>query len=157
MTADHLPDIERIEKSTFRDPWPVSAFRNLIIQTKTNWVALRDGDVAGYAVTQWVLDEIHILNLATAKKFQRHGVASALLEFLLDRGRKKGMRDLFLEVRASNEAAQKLYEKFGFTKLNIRKRYYPDGEDALILHKRLVRQTAKGRGTQPNQDGDHGH
>jgi ribosomal-protein-alanine N-acetyltransferase len=60
---------------------------------------------------------------------------------VIERGKKRGMRDVFLEVRISNQAAQKLYEKFGFSVLNKRTRYYPDGEDALILHKRIARAT----------------
>ena len=139
LTAEHLPEVLKIEKASFGDPWPESAFRDLMIQFRTNWVALQDDRVAGYLVSQWVLDEIHILNIAVAKRDQRAGVASRILEFLIAAGTKRTMRDLFLEVRESNLAAQKLYEKFGFTLLSTRKAYYPDGESALILHKRIPR------------------
>lgn len=139
LTAEHLPEVMKIEKASFSDPWPESAFRDLMIQFRTNWVAVQEDRVTGFLVTQWVLDEIHILNLAVVRRGQRAGVASQILDFLIAVGKRRKMRDLFLEVRESNIAAQKLYEKFGFTLLSMRKAYYPDGENALILHKRIPR------------------
>jgi ribosomal-protein-alanine N-acetyltransferase len=62
-----------------------------------------------------------------------------MLKFLIESGAKKGSRDLFLEVRASNLPARTLYERFGFSPLSVRKKYYADGEDAMILHKRISR------------------
>jgi ribosomal-protein-alanine acetyltransferase len=139
LTADHLPEVMKIEKASFTDSWPISAFRDLMIQTRTNWAALSDGAVAGYLITQWVLDEIHILNFAVASRFRRRGIAAYMLQYLIDSGRKKGSRDMYLEVRASNTAAMALYERFGFSPLSVRKSYYADGEDAMILHKRISR------------------
>jgi ribosomal-protein-alanine acetyltransferase len=139
LTADHLPEVMKIETASFTDSWPVSAFRDLMIQTRTNWAALSDGAVAGYLITQWVLDEIHILNFAIAARFRRRGIAAVMLKYLIDSGIKKGSREMFLEVRASNAPAKALYEQFGFSLLSVRKKYYADGEDAMILHKRISR------------------
>jgi ribosomal-protein-alanine N-acetyltransferase len=137
LTADYLPAVSKIERASFTDPWPESAFLNLMIQSRTNWVALAEDEVAGYLVTQWVLDEIHILNLAVATSFRKRGIARQFLEFLVSRAKKRNVRDLYLEVRISNEAAKALYDAFGFSQLSTRRSYYPDGEDALVLHKRL--------------------
>ncbi|MBU0691933.1 ribosomal protein S18-alanine N-acetyltransferase [bacterium] len=144
LTADHLHEVVKIEKASFSDPWPESAFRNLMIQTRNNWAILIGGDVAGYLVTQWVLDEIHILNLAVSERFRRRGLAAALMSFLIKSGQKKKSRDMYLEVRASNDAARALYAKFGFSPLGMRKSYYADGEDAMVLHKRIPRSREKG-------------
>lgn len=144
LTADHLHEVVKIEKASFSDPWPESAFRNLMIQTRNNWVILVGEDIAGYLVTQWVLDEIHILNLAVSERFRRKGLAAVLMTFLIDSGKKKKSRDMYLEVRTSNEAALALYAKFGFSPLGTRKSYYPDGEDAMVMHKRIPRGREKG-------------
>lgn len=142
LTADHLHDVLHIERDSFADPWSLSAFRNFIVLYRTSWVALLDKKVAGYLVTQWVLDEVHILNLATDKSMRRNGVASFLLDFLFERAVRQRMADVYLEVRESNESAKALYRRYGFAELGIRKSYYHDGENALVMHRR-VRKTER--------------
>lgn len=139
LTADHLHDVLRIEQDSFADPWSLNAFRNFIVLYRTSWVALADGRVAGYILTQWVLDEIHILNVAVDKSARRAGVGSYLLDFLFERAVQRKMKDVFLEVRESNEAARALYSRYGFAELGIRKSYYQDGENALVMHRRVRR------------------
>jgi ribosomal-protein-alanine N-acetyltransferase len=81
-----------------------------------------------------VLDELHINNLAVLPAFRRKGVAGALLEHVLKEGSALGARRATLEVRRSNEAARRLYERLGFTVTGIRRGYYTNPvEDALIL------------------------
>jgi ribosomal-protein-alanine N-acetyltransferase len=81
-----------------------------------------------------VLDELHINNLAVVPAFRRAGVATALLERVLQEGAALGARRTTLEVRESNEAARLLYERFGFTVSGIRRGYYTKPvEDALVL------------------------
>src|SRR5262249_59037047 len=87
-----------------------------------------DQDASGAAVgfcSFWrVLDELHINNLAVLPEHRRVGVASALLAFVLQEGVKMGARRATLEVRRSNEAARRLYERFGFTVAGVRRGYY---------------------------------
>jgi [ribosomal protein S18]-alanine N-acetyltransferase len=133
LKADHLETVTRIEREVFRDPWPESAFLEILSFSDKCWVAVQDGIIAGYLMTQWVLDEIHIFNIAVDRHAQRQGIARQLLEFLIAEGVHGGMCDLFLEVRVSNEAARTLYEKLGFHEVARRKKYYADGEDALVM------------------------
>ena len=112
LTADHLPDVLAIERASFADPWSMAAFRNFIVLYRTSWVAIADGRVVGYIVTQWVLDEIHILNIAVAKSVRRLGIASRVLDYVFERAVGKRMKDVYLEVRESNEAARALYAIF---------------------------------------------
>jgi [ribosomal protein S18]-alanine N-acetyltransferase len=133
MRDSHLAAVSRIEREVFRDPWPTNAFLEVMVLSDKCWVALADGDVAGYLITQWVLDEVHILNIAVARDRQRQGIARVLLNELFCLAAAHGMCDMFLEVRASNAAAQALYRAFGFQDISSRKRYYSDGEDALIM------------------------
>jgi ribosomal-protein-alanine N-acetyltransferase len=145
--------VAAIEAVSFRDPWNEHSFREILSLVDTSWVAASEGVVVGYLITQWVLDEIHVLNIAVESGYRRNGVASQLLKMLFDLGRLQGMRDLFLEVRVSNVAAQQTYAKYGFTVLATRKAYYPDGEDALVMHRTLAtRPTA----TEPELDANLG-
>jgi len=152
LTADHLHDVVRIEKESFADPWSLNAFRNFVVLYRTSWVAQSDGKVHGYLVTQWVLDEIHILNIAVDKSKRRSGVAAFLLDFLFERAARRKIKDVYLEVRESNEAARSLYARYGFSELGIRKSYYHDGENALVMHRR-VRRNERPDGAEGESDG----
>ncbi|HEY3294450.1 MAG TPA: ribosomal protein S18-alanine N-acetyltransferase [bacterium] len=134
LTPDHFAAILKIEKAVYKDPWSAASFLEIMSFSPNNWVAMVDGHVVGYIITQWVIDEIHILNVAVAEEMHRKGVGSKLLSYLVAEGQKQGMRDMFLEVRVTNTPAQALYERFGFKPLSVRKKYYGDGEDALVMH-----------------------
>lgn len=92
--------------------------------------------MAAFAITQIVLDEATLFNIAVDPIFQRRGLGRALLDYLLDELEARGVKTLWLEVRASNAAAIALYESVGFNEATIRRNYYPtaDGrEDAIIM------------------------
>lgn len=137
FTTEHLTSVLHIERSVFRDAWTASAFLEILSFSDKCWVALAGEEIAAYLITQWVLDEVHILNIAVAPAYQRRSIGRRLLSFLFDLCRMQGMRDLYLEVRVSNAPAISLYEHFGFRELTIRRRYYPDGEDACVMHLHL--------------------
>lgn len=137
FTADHLTSVLHIERAVFRDAWTASAFFEILGFSDKCWVVLASEEVTAYLVTQWVLDEVHILNIAVKPDWQRKGIARLLMTFLFDLCRTRGMRDLYLEVRVSNKPAISLYENYGFRELSTRRRYYPDGEDAYVMHRRL--------------------
>ncbi len=95
-----------------------------------------DGEMAAFAITQIILDEATLFNIAVDPAFQRRGLGRALLEQVIDEVEKRGVVTLWLEVRASNVAALALYESLGFNEATIRRDYYPtaDGrEDAIIM------------------------
>ncbi|MBN1485487.1 MAG: ribosomal protein S18-alanine N-acetyltransferase [Chloroflexia bacterium] len=91
------------------------------------------GPLLGYAGLQVLLDEGHVMNLAVHPGYRRRGIGELLLLHLFKEAKKRGAERLTLEVRVSNLAAQALYEKYGFQESGRRKRYYGDGEDALIM------------------------
>jgi ribosomal-protein-alanine N-acetyltransferase len=86
-------------------------------------------------IVSWiVIDELHIATFATHPGFRRQGVGSQLLKDALDDASRAGARRAFLEVRASNAAAQEMYRKFGFEVVGRRPRYYRDNsEDAVLM------------------------
>jgi ribosomal-protein-alanine N-acetyltransferase len=136
-------DIEQvltIERACFSQPWSrnlfLSEFRNAAVSTLL--VALGgDADrrqVVGYLVYWKVEDEMHILNLAVVPGLRRRGIARLLVLSGIRRAAKAGAARAFLEVRASNAAAQKLYSGLGFTGSFLRRNYYDEPiEDAVIM------------------------
>lgn len=139
MKKEDVDQVLAIEQASFTMPWSknlfLSEFRSPLISTLL--VALADAPermVVGYLVYWLVEDEMHILNIAVAPAFRREGISRRLVLAGLKRAFEKGAKRAFLEVRASNEAAQKLYASFGFSGTALRRDYYDmPTEDAVIM------------------------
>jgi ribosomal-protein-alanine N-acetyltransferase len=102
------------------------------------WSRLRaardaEGRVLGYSLFWHVVDELHLLNVAVAIPARRKGIGHALMLDLLAYAREHGIVRILLEARAGNTPAIALYDRLGFTRFNVRERYYADGEDALEM------------------------
>jgi len=142
MTERHLPEILAIERACFRDPWPLRTFCDLIAEPATSWVALKEGRVIGYLLTLWVMNEIHLLNIAVQADMRCRGVGRQLMAFLLQKAHAQGIRIISLEVRVSNQVAIEFYQKAGFRCSYRRKSYYDDGEDAWMMEYRIPKPDA---------------
>ena len=134
MNEKDIAAVAAIEQDSFSDPWPLEAFRGELQNNRlaSYYVARHRAKVVAYIGAWQILDEVHITTLAVEESYRRHGIASKLLKMLLDKVRAGGARYITLEVRPSNTEARRFYEKWGFTALGRRKRYYSD-EDALIM------------------------
>ena len=136
MTVDDLGDVQEIEGESFTTPWPPHAYRS---ELETNRlahyiVARYDDQLVGFAGMWLMVDEAHITTFAVRKTWRRQGVGERLLLALLDLAQARGAHEATLEVRPSNHPARRLYEKYGFALVGVRRRYYSDdNEDALIL------------------------
>ncbi len=130
----------RIEAESFSDPWPASAFRDLLSAPAARLtVADVAGAVIGYTVVMAAADEAELANIAVQQDARGHGYGRLLLEAALAAARDDGVRAMFLEVRESNAAARALYSALGFAEVGRRKRYYVrPAEDALIMVWRTV-------------------
>ncbi len=128
-----------IEEASFTSPWTREMYLAEFENTGVSYFYLAKtplGEVIGFCSFWRVLDELHINNLAVAPEHRRTQVASALLSKVLEDGAKWGAERATLEVRHSNEPAQRLYERFQFTVAGIRRGYYSNPvEDALVLWK----------------------
>lgn len=134
LTAEDLPAILKVENDSHSRPWSESFFREELNNPSSTVNVLWHGDeVLGYICYHIILDELNILNLVTAPRFRRRGVARLLLTAALADGVRQEAGKAFLEVRKSNGAAIFLYHSVGFQSIGYRKRYYSDGEDALVL------------------------
>ena len=136
MAEADLPAVMAIENAIYAFPWTPGNFRDSLAAGYSCWMYVRDGEPIGYAVLMHASDEAHLLNLSIAARWQRQGYGSLLLQQLCEVARGHGARLLFLEVRPSNAAALRLYERHGFQRIGLRRDYYPapaGREDALIF------------------------
>lgn len=140
MTEADLPAVVEVERAAFRNPWsPELIRRELQHDWSTILLAEEPGPdgrpvLLGLCIFWLVHDEVHILNVATDPAHQRRGVARALMEETLARGRTRRCSLATLEVRRSNEPAIALYRRFGFRPVGVRPNYYADeGEDAVVM------------------------
>ena len=135
MVAEDIPAILEIEQASFTTPWSETSFFNELKKPGSFLkVAKKGGRVVGYACGGRIIDEGHILDIAVHPEYRRLGIASALASLIIGRLKEEGCRFIFLEVRASNDHAKEMYEKFGFEVLGTRKNYYVSPvEDAVIM------------------------
>jgi ribosomal-protein-alanine N-acetyltransferase len=144
MRTDDLGAVHRIELASFSSPWPSNAYRS---ELETNrlasyLVARVDGEIVAYGGMWLMVDEAHITTFAVHPAWRRQRVGERLLLAFLDLAVARQAREATLEVRLSNIAARRLYEKYGFRPVGLRPRYYSDnGEDALIMTTEPIRET----------------
>lgn len=135
MRPKDVAEVVYIENRSFRVPWSERTFKSLLRQPHAAmFVAERAGKVLGYAVVWFVADEAELGDLAVHPEHRGHGVGSRLLTTALDEARRRGILALYLEVRAGNESAKRLYERSGFEVVSVRRGYYSQPvEDALVM------------------------
>ncbi len=140
LRESDIPSVVEIENISFTTPWSEILFFNEIYKQRSiAKVAVIEEAcsvqrVVGYICANFVADEGHILNLAVHPDFRKKGIAKTLVENILEELKETECRFLYLEVRASNNAARELYEGFGFSVVGTRKKYYnkPE-EDAVVM------------------------
>ena len=143
MRERDLDAVAAIEADVYVFPWSIGNFRDSLLSAYECWSCWTGGELIGYAVVMTALDEAHLLNFAVASRWQQRGVGTGFLQFLIDRARDANRDVLYLEVRPSNEAGLRLYRRFGFKQLGLRRDYYPavtGREDALFLGLNIARQ-----------------
>ena len=136
MGLDDLPTVQAIEEASFTTPWPPHAYRSEIETNRlAQYIVARvGGEVVAYAGMWMMVDEAHVTTFAVDPRWRRQRIGERLLLTLLDLARSRRAREATLEVRLSNLAARRLYEKYGFRPVGLRPRYYSDdNEDALIM------------------------
>ena len=134
MAEEHISALAQLERECFSDPWSEKALAEELSNSNAVFrVALIDGEVAGYVGMLHVLDEGDICNVAVFDRYRRKGVASALIQHLVDYGVENQLSFITLEVRESNIGAQKFYETMGFETIGVRKNFYDNPKEHAIL------------------------
>jgi ribosomal-protein-alanine N-acetyltransferase len=143
--APEADELAQIARTAFAGPW-FSPIDELEKPWARVWVARdkRRARALGFLVSWHVVDELHVLHVATAMDVRRQGVGSALVGEAVAYARANAVRLCLLEVRRSNDPAIRLYEKFGFVVEHVRAKYYSDNdEDALEMWLMLAGEEAK--------------
>jgi ribosomal-protein-alanine N-acetyltransferase len=135
VLPEDLRRIAWIEESSFKDSWPYDLLAYELTHPRSLVLLAEWGGepAAGYVSFRHVAGEAEILRLAVDPAARRRGIARALVDCGLDRLREARVASCHLEVRMDNEEAIAFYHALGFARTGRRRRYYRDGEDALIL------------------------
>jgi [ribosomal protein S18]-alanine N-acetyltransferase len=136
MRLEDLEEVQRIEEASFTTPWPPNAYRSELLTNRlASYLVARVGErIVAYGGMWLMVDEAHITTFAVHPAWRRRRLGERLLLAFLDLARDRHAREATLEVRLSNLAARRLYEKYGFRPVGVRPRYYSDNnEDALIM------------------------
>jgi [ribosomal protein S18]-alanine N-acetyltransferase len=133
---DDIAAVALIERDVYVFPWSAGNFRDSLLSGYQCWGCWADGKLIGYAIILVSLDEAHLLNFAVSRGWQSQGVGMRFLTFVINESKRMNCEMLYLEVRPSNVIGRRLYERFGFQQLGLRRNYYPatsGREDALFL------------------------
>ncbi len=138
MSEDDLEDVLAIEKMCYPLPWSA---RQFLDELQNNAAAILlcevGGRIAGYICYWLIAGEMQILNVATAPGMRRKGIGQLLLQKAFSNCRQTGLSSAWLEVRAGNRGAIQLYQRNGFEQNGLRRGYYRDGEDAVLMVKKF--------------------
>jgi len=140
MTGVDVPGIMEIEARAYLFPWTAGIFHDCIRAGYCCYVLESNGEVVAYVVMSVGAREAHILNICVSPERRGAGYGAILMDKMMGIARRLQADTMFLEVRPSNEAARRLYDKLGFNEIGTRNNYYPaerGREDALLLAKRL--------------------
>ncbi|WP_342778856.1 ribosomal protein S18-alanine N-acetyltransferase [Marinobacter piscensis] len=136
LSPDNIPDMLEIERLGHSHPWTEGIFSDCFkpgYLLSGAWFGER---LVGYAVVAYMFDEAHLLNICVHPDTRGHGVGRQLLRHVIQSARSEDMSEVLLEVRISNKAASKLYQKEGFEEIGRRPGYYPAAsgrEDARVM------------------------
>jgi ribosomal-protein-alanine N-acetyltransferase len=141
MLPADIPAVHELEVRLFPvDAWPVQMFVDELSQPETRryLIAETPDGIIGYAGLMCIEPIADVQTIAVIPEYEGKGIGTALLTELINESRRRGAADVLLEVRADNPRAQQLYRRFGFEQIHVRRNYYRDGVDALIMRLELA-------------------
>lgn len=164
-TPESLTDILAIEEACFSTPWTRkmleaelsgNPFAHFLMARQESEPGASVGRVVGYVCYWIVFEEVRLMNLAVIESMRHRGIAKSLVTTALETGLAQAAHRAVLEVRASNRAAQALYEGFGFRQVAVRSKYYTNPvEDAVLMELNPIRSGTGGRCTLSDVQGGH--
>jgi len=141
MQTNDLPAVMEIENKAYEFPWTEGIFSDCMANQYLSILYVHQQKIQAYTVSQFVVDECHLLNLCVRPDARNQGLGTRMVQYLMNQARQSDMGSIFLEVRVSNKAAIHLYDKLGFNEIGLRRDYYParnGREDALVLAHEIV-------------------
>lgn len=127
--------LAELEAACFDEPWTARAVMDALCDPKYSVVlAASEGEFVAYALGWSVGDEAELARVGVLPQWRGRGFGEQVLRALVQNFRDREVQEVFLEVRAGNARAQRLYERCGFERIGVRRKYYSDGEDAIVMH-----------------------
>lgn len=135
MTIQDLEKIQDILISDFDNFWNYNILKQELLNENSYLLVAKtlDGTIVGFAGVQFIIDEATVTNIVTRIKYRNNGIGSKLLQKIIDISMKKNMQTVTLEVNENNLYAISLYNKFGFKKVGLRKKYYNGIDNAILM------------------------
>ena len=139
MTLSDLDTIQDILVSEFDNFWSANILRNELQNPNSKYIVAKfNNTIVGFGGIWKAVDDIHITDIVVKKSQRNNEIGSAILSKLIEISKfDKDIKALTLEVNSNNIPAQKLYEKFNFKMVGLRKKYYNNTDDAIIMTKQL--------------------
>lgn len=140
MTEQDVVQIAELEKKVFSDAWTSTGIYETFCQNQA-FVGVAEcvGEVVGYCIIYYVMDEGEIARIAVDEKVRRQGVGRGLLDYVCKCCKMKNINRLLLDVRESNESARRFYEQYGFSMDGVRKNFYDQPkENAVLMSKNIL-------------------
>jgi len=141
MSMPDVPTVSRIEERAYDFPWSENIFRDCLRAGYAGYVFENESVIFGYGMLSVAVGEAHLLNLCVDPDMQGAGYGNQMLDYLIERSLELGAKQMYLEVRLSNYAAQHLYHRAGFNEVGLRRNYYRAAEGrehAMVFAKELV-------------------
>ena len=136
ITKEDIDIVDRLEHIGFSEPWPRSAFEEIVDKKDAQYYVAQNeaGEILGGCAMFFIAGEGDITNVAVFPEYRNQGIATKLLQYVVEDGRKHGLVEFTLEVRVGNKPAIRAYEKVGFESEGIRRNFYSHPkEDSLII------------------------
>lgn len=135
MKMEDLENIKEILQEDFDDFWSYSILKSELENENSKYfIAMDNKEIIGFAGILKIIDTIHIMNIVTKKTRRNQGIATTLLKYIIKISKQdKEITSLTLEVNENNIPARMLYQKFKFKKIGIRKKYYNNTDNAIIM------------------------
>ena len=131
-----ISDLDNLELSKFDDFWNIDILKDELTSETSQFICAKyENKIVGFAGIKIILDEADIMNIAIKEDYRRQGIATLLLNHILDFCKEKGIKTIHLEVNEENFSAISLYQKLGFEECGRRKQYYDNKYDAILMKK----------------------
>ncbi|MBE7086719.1 MAG: ribosomal-protein-alanine N-acetyltransferase [Clostridiales bacterium] len=138
FTVQDIKSVVELQSGSFKDGWKENMLKSAFDTGRAfGFLSVHNEGVSGYVLLSALPPEADLETVFVKDVLRSQGVGTALLESAFLECKNRGVEKVFLEVRESNLNAINLYKKFGFKHLSVRKKYYPDGENALVMQKEL--------------------
>lgn len=138
MSLDTLNSIKNVLISDFDDFWNYDVIKQELECSNSYFITVKnDNEVMGFAGLKVILDEADIMNIVVKKSYRNNGIGSILLKHLISYAKSLNLKTITLEVNEHNLSAIRLYAKFDFDHIGIRKKYYNGESDAIIMSKKI--------------------